>query len=209
MGAQPSDNTEKESLSRLLDRIGRMARGLQYCHGLNPAQWDSLRFVAQANRFSRTPGALAIFLGTTKGTASQTLNALEKKGYLSRVQDPEDKRVRHLELTVAGQDLLSEDPLNCLDLAIERLPSEVIDTMAQGLRALCTNMQTRCGGQDMGICSSCGHFQGATDDGNMRCGFKQADLTCEDAKRVCINFDPLDIADATASCGDAKKRCSD
>lgn len=195
MSSQVSDNADKESLSRLLDRIGRMARGLQYCHGLNPAQWDSLRFVAQANRFSRTPGALAIFLGTTKGTASQTLNALEKKGYLTRVPDPDDKRVRHIELTSAGAELLAEDPLNCLDVAIERLPSAVIDTMAQGLSELCSNMQARCGGQDMGICTSCGHFQGATDDGNMRCGYKQADLSCEDAKRVCINFDPLGAKD--------------
>ena len=191
MSTQASDNADKESLSRLLDRIGRMARGLQYCHGLNPAQWDSLRFLAQANRFSRTPGALAVFLGTTKGTASQTLNALEKKGYLTRVTDPEDKRVRHIELTADGKLLLAEDPLNCLDLAIERLPADVVDTMAQGLNALCSNMQTRCGGQNMGICTSCGHFQGATEDGNMRCGYKQADLSCEDAQRVCINFDPM------------------
>jgi DNA-binding MarR family transcriptional regulator len=190
MSAQSPENMEKESLSRLLDRIGRMARGLQYCHGLNPAQWDSLRFVAQANRFSRTPGALAVFLGTTKGTASQTLNALEKKGYLKRVLDPEDKRVRHIEITENGKALLAEDPLNCLDLAIERLPEEVVGTMKQGLNALCANMQSRCGGQAMGICDSCGHFEGTTDDGNMRCGYKQADLSCEDAKRFCINFDP-------------------
>ena len=195
MGTQPSDKNDKESLSRLLDRIGRMARGLQYCHGLNPAQWDSLRFLAQANRFSRTPGALAVFLGTTKGTASQTLNALEKKGYLTRVPDPDDKRVRHIAITPEGEALLTEDPLNCLDLAIDRLPGEMIDTMAQGLKELCTNLQARCGGQDMGICDSCGHFQGATDDGNMRCGYKQADLSCEDAKRVCINFDPIDLRD--------------
>jgi DNA-binding MarR family transcriptional regulator len=195
MSTQPLENADKESLSRLLDRIGRMARGLQYCHGLNPAQWDSLRFVAQSNRFSRTAGALALFLGTTKGTASQTLNALEKKGYLTRVPDPDDKRVRHIELTPAGEELLAEDPLNCLDLAIDRLSGEVVDTMARGLSELCTNLQARCGGQDMGICTSCGHFQGSTDDGNMRCGYKQADLSCEDAKRFCINFDQSDVRD--------------
>lgn len=192
MSTQETEITEKESLSRLLDRIGRMARGLQYCHGLNPAQWDSLRFLAQANRFSRTPGALAVFLGTTKGTASQTLNALEKKGYLRRVPDPGDKRVRHIELTEAGEALLADDPLNCLDLAISRLPDEVIDTMAEGLNQLCSNLQSRCGGQDMGICNACGHFQGATSEGNMRCGYKQAELTCEDAKRFCINFESGD-----------------
>lgn len=192
MGTQPIDNADKESLIRLLDRIGRMSRGLQYCYGLNPAQWDSLRFVAQSNRFSRTAGALALFLGTTKGTASQTLNALEKKGYLTRVPDTDDKRVRHIELTPAGEEILAEDPLNCLDLAIDRLSDDVVDTMSRGLHELCANLQTRCGGQDMGICMPCGHFQGSTDDGNMRCGFKQEDLSCEDAKRFCINFDPSD-----------------
>ncbi|MEK9708000.1 MAG: MarR family transcriptional regulator [Alphaproteobacteria bacterium] len=194
MSTQNTEIIEKYTLTRLLDRIGRILRGLQYSHGLNPAQWDSLRFLAQANRFSRTPGALAVFLRTTKGTASQTLNALEKKGYLKRVPDSKDKRVRHIELTEAGVAALADDPLISLDLAISQLPDEVIDAMAEGLRQLCANMQSRCGGQDTGICNTCGHFGGATSNGNMRCGFKQADLSCEDAKRFCINFKPCNDA---------------
>ncbi|MBS28396.1 MAG: MarR family transcriptional regulator [Alphaproteobacteria bacterium] len=190
MSTQATDNIEKEELTRLLDRIGRMARGLQYCHGLNPAQWDCLRFIGQANRFSRTPGALAAFLGTTKGTASQTLKALEKKGYLTRVADPDDKRVRHIELTNLGANLLSKDPLNCLDRAIDNLPSSVADTMAAGLAQLCNGMQSRFGGQDLGICHECGHFAGPSDTGNMICGLKSAELSCEDAKRFCVNFSP-------------------
>ena len=188
MCAQPTDNIDKEELSRLLDRLGRMSRGLQYCHGLNPAQWDCLRFIGQANRFSRTPGALASFLGTTKGTASQTLNALEKKGYLSRVPDPNDRRVRHIELTDLGARLLDEDPLNCLDKAISDLPPETVDTMSAGLTQLCADMQSRCGGQDSGVCQTCGHLEGTTATGNMMCGLKQAELSCEDATRFCVNF---------------------
>lgn len=191
MCAQATDNINKEELTRLLDRLGRMSRGLQYCHGLNPAQWDCLRFIGQANRFSRTPGALAAFLGTTKGTASQTLNALEKKGYLSRVPDPNDKRVRHIELTELGAGLLADDPLNCLDRAISNLPPETVDTMATGLSRLCAEMQSRCGGQDLGICQSCGHFEGETDGGNMICGLKRAELSGEDATRFCVNFSPV------------------
>ena len=117
-----------EELTRLLDRVGRMARGLQYSHGLNPAQWESLRFIANANQLSRTPGGLAAFLGTTKGTASQTLKALEKKGYVRGVANGSDKRVRHLAVTDAGRALLNEDPLNCLDRAIRGLePQFVVD----------------------------------------------------------------------------------
>src|SRR3546814_14493261 len=122
--------------------MGRMARGVQYCHGRKPAQWDSLRFIARANRFSRTPGALAAVLGTTKGTASQTLNALEKKGYLTRIPDPEDRRVRHLTITEKGAALLSEDPLNCLERAIARLPDELAAAFGNSLARIATDMRS-------------------------------------------------------------------
>ncbi len=34
----------------LLDRMSRIAHGLQFALGLNPAQWEALRFLARANR---------------------------------------------------------------------------------------------------------------------------------------------------------------
>lgn len=54
----------------LVNRLGRAVHCMQFARGLNPAQWEALRFVVRANRYSRTPSALAGFLGTTKGTAS-------------------------------------------------------------------------------------------------------------------------------------------
>ena len=46
--------TEKTAIAQrvivLLDRIGRLTRELQFADGLNPAQWDALRFLAQANK---------------------------------------------------------------------------------------------------------------------------------------------------------------
>jgi DNA-binding MarR family transcriptional regulator len=174
----------------LLDRIGRMTRGLQFAHGLNPAQWDALRYLARANSYSRTPGALAQFLGTTKGTASQTINALEKKGLLTRRADPDDKRVRRMVLTDEGEALLSRDPLNCLDIAVRKLDPAIAETVASGLGALSHALQDRCGGTDVGVCRQCGHFDGPTTDGGARCGLKQADIPCEETARLCVNFEP-------------------
>ncbi len=57
-----------ERIAELLDRVSRLARELQFVDGLNPAQWEALRFIARANRYSRSPGAFAEFIGTTKGT---------------------------------------------------------------------------------------------------------------------------------------------
>ncbi len=175
-----------------------MARGLQYSHGLNPAQWDSLRFVAQANQLSRTPGGLASFLGTTKGTASQTLKALEKKGYVRRVADGSDKRVRHLAVTDAGRALLNEDPLNCLDLAVRSLEPHLSQSLASALTHLCGEMQNRCGSTDFGVCTRCGHYEGETTGGNIRCGLKNMDLPCADAGKLCVSFKP--VAGACGSC---------
>ena len=98
----PSTQFDSElSISELLDRVGRVTRGLQFVDGLSPAQWEALRFLARANRYSRGPSALAEFLGTTKGTISQTLIALENKGYLRRRRGARDKRSVDLELTAA------------------------------------------------------------------------------------------------------------
>ena len=176
-----------------------MARGLQYSHGLNPAQWDSLRFVARANQLSRTPGGLAAFLGTTKGTASQTINALEKKGYVRRVANISDKRVRHLAVTEAGEALLNEDPLNCLDLAVRGLAPDLSEPLVLALTQLCGEMQNRCGSNDFGVCTRCGHFEGETSGGNMRCGLKNMDLPCADAGKLCVSFKPAD--GICGSCG--------
>lgn len=180
-----------EDLTRLLDRVGRMARGLQYSHGLNPAQWDSLRFVASANQFSRTPGGLATFLGTTKGTASQTLKALEKKGYLRRDAHKSDKRVRHLEITEAGEALLNKDPLNCLDIAVRGLPPQLSESLTSALTQLCGEMKNRCGSTEFGVCTRCDHFEGETAGGNMRCGLKKMDLPCTDAGKLCVSYKPM------------------
>ena len=79
-----------DKIANLINRLGRSIHCRQFAQGLNPAQWESLRFLARANRYSRTPSALAEYLRTTKGTASQTLKSLESKGYVRRVPVPEE-----------------------------------------------------------------------------------------------------------------------
>jgi predicted transcriptional regulator len=62
--------------AHLIDRLERLTRAGEGL-GLNPAQWEALRFLARANRFSRSPAAVADYLASTRGTVSQTLIALE------------------------------------------------------------------------------------------------------------------------------------
>src|SRR5271165_5518540 len=113
-----------QRVAELIDRLARLTRELQFVHGLNPAQWEALRFLARANRYSRSPGALAEFLGTTKGTASQTLIALENKGYIARARSDTDRRAMRLELTPEGEALLQQDPILTIEHAASRLTEE-------------------------------------------------------------------------------------
>ncbi|MCE3256092.1 MAG: transcriptional regulator, MarR family, partial [Nitrobacter vulgaris] len=80
---------------------------------LNPAQWEALRYLSRANRFSRTPAALAGYVGS-RGTISQTLIALEQKGLASRQSSRRDGRSVELALTRRGEAVLTGDPLRRL-----------------------------------------------------------------------------------------------
>ena len=93
----------------LIGRLDRLARSGVNVAGLNPAQWEALRYLSRANRFSRTPAALADYAGST-----QTLIALEQKGLASRQASRRDGRSVELALTRRGEAVLRDDPLRRL-----------------------------------------------------------------------------------------------
>ena len=177
-----------DNLAGLIDRMGRMARGLQYAEGLNPAQWESLRFLAAANNRSRTPSALAAYLGSTKGTASQTVIALEGKGLLRRRRGTGDRRVITLELTPDGTALLDRDPLLSLDCALAELPEDVSQSLVDGLARLKDELAERHGWKSFGVCAECGHFLGPDGAAPARCGKSRTTLEGEEFHRICIEF---------------------
>ena len=111
-------------LARLIEQVGKAAYNLGYTPGLNPAQWAALRYFDEATLERRTVTGFAQFQGTTKGTASQTVAALVRKGYLRRVGDKQDRRVHRLVITDEGQNLLRIDPLQDLGKALEALEQE-------------------------------------------------------------------------------------
>jgi DNA-binding MarR family transcriptional regulator len=111
-------------LARLIEQVGKAAYNLGYTPGLNPAQWAALRYFDEATVERQTVTGFAQFQGTTKGTASQTVAALVRKGHLRRVADKQDRRVHRLVLTEEGQATLRNDPLQELSRALETLSED-------------------------------------------------------------------------------------
>jgi DNA-binding MarR family transcriptional regulator len=183
-------------VSELIDRVGRVTRGLQFVNGLSPAQWEALRFTARANRYSLSPTALAKYLGTTKGTISQTLISLEKKGYLQRLRDEHDRRSVRLELTPAGLRLLEQDPLFEIDKAVACLPAHEKDALFDGLNRMLRDVQRKLGGNEFGVCEECSLFSAentpGAPDSAYQCGLTKEAISDDESRQICVNFRSMD-----------------
>ena len=99
-------------LLELVERLGNLMRTEMRKAGsdesLQPVHLQALIYLSKANRYSNTPQALADYLGLTKGTVSQTLLLLDRRGLIERFEDDIDRRVVRLRLSSAGEQLLAE-----------------------------------------------------------------------------------------------------
>ena len=178
-----------EKIAILINRLGRTIHCRQFAQGLNPAQWESLRFLGRANRYSRTPSALAEYLRTTKGTASQTLKSLEAKGYVCRVPNPKDRRAVRIDITDAGHIVLRRDPLSCLESSAASL-GEDLDSVSRVLGRLAASLE-RANGKVFGLCSECTFFcknaDAGAEGGPHQCGLHEEPLSAVDATKICVS----------------------
>jgi len=186
-------------VAELIDRLSRLTRELQYVENLNPAQWEALRFICRANKYSRTPGALAEFLGTTKGTTSQTLISLESKGFIRKVRSQTDRRVIQLELTDTGEAMVLRDPILKIQRMADGLDPRTGAEIVQGLSRLLRDMQVEVGAKDFGFCAACAQYQGNTcgsDTDRNHCGLTGEPIDPSDLERICVNYSPYRSGDA-------------
>jgi len=69
---------------------------------------EVLDYLSYSNQFTDTPAAAAAYFGMTRGTVSQSLIVLEKKGYIEKNRDTFDKRIIHVQLLPPGQAILKK-----------------------------------------------------------------------------------------------------
>ncbi len=174
----------------LLERIGRVLQNDGHSQGLKPTQWEALRYFARANRFSRSPSALTAYLGMTKGTVSQTVSALEKKGLIEKATPEADRRQVQIELTAKGQKLLNRDPLGAMASSLSRLPAsqrqELKDDLGDFLRAVLRQRD----GRPFGACKTCRHFRKhAVGGAPHKCGLLDEPLSATDSEMICVEHE--------------------
>ena len=173
-----------------LERLARLMRAREHGGELNPAQWEALRYLNRANRFSNSPGALTRYLGATKGTISQTLMALERKGFISKSIRVGEKRSISLMLTPKGREMLALDPWNALATAADDLGGKTRRRLSKGLRELLAEELQRQELDSFGQCPTCRFFRekgrSADPAGPHHCMYFDQPLTREVTELICI-----------------------
>lgn len=168
----------------LIERLGAVlraeGRAVGKERGLQPVHLQALAYLARCNRYSDTPAALGEYLGVTKGTASQTLNVLEREGLLDKQHDPDDGRQVRLRLTRSGRRVIE-----CL-VPPPRLRPVLNDggETERVLEDLLVRVQRARGGRTFGACHSCRFFlRGSA--GTHHCGLTQEPLSDVDSNLIC------------------------
>jgi len=185
-----------DRIAELLVHVGRAARSEGTGSELTAAQWTCLRFFARANASTRTPSCFASFQATTRGTASQIIKSLERRGLVSRSRSDRDGRSVCFDLTEYGRAMLARDPLGDLIGVIDGLAAAERERFLMTLSRLAAALADRRDLPAFGTCRDCSHFglSGET----AYCACMAFELGAEDIDRLCASYAP---APATESQG--------
>jgi len=194
--------------AELLLLLGRLVQAEGYHGDLSPAQWMALRFFARANSFSRTPSAFAEFQATTRGTATQTIKALEAGGYLARQRSKADGRSVSLRLTKKGHKAVACDPFEVLVRAVDSLDAEEQTAMHDALHHVLTTVAASGAHRHFGVCRGCAHLCGeicpsstSATPAALECLLFGVPIKPEDTGLLCVHFQPE--SDGAVLSGDA------
>jgi DNA-binding MarR family transcriptional regulator len=166
----------------LITRLARLDATETWDSDLHPAQIAALDYLARANRFSRAPSQVAEFLGTTRGTTSQTLKSLVRKGFLTETPSQADKRSVIHDVTPAGLELVASN--RALEGAVTTLPPAQQEVLAESLSAVLAAQLAAKGERAFGICKSCVHHRASAS--GAKCALLMLHLTPQETTQICF-----------------------
>lgn len=168
-------------IRELITRLARLDAALGWDGDLNPSQRAVLAYLGRANRFSRSPSHVAEYLGTTRGTISQSLKSLLQKGYVTEVRSSQDKRSISFSLTDKGEEVARA--VNGLDHVLSDLPETQKQALQTTLMKALSDLVQLNGGRAFGVCKTCIHFKSTGAGGH--CRLLSEPLSPEETDLIC------------------------
>lgn len=190
---EPPSHPDRARLRELIDRLSRVVAAQGWGVDLNSVQRAALLYLARANRFSRAPSHVAEYLLATRGTVSQTLKALQRKGLVVERRSETDRRSIAYSLTLEGERLA--DNADSLGRAIDALDGGVVERMGADVAGLLRGALGARGGRSFGICRTCRHHRATTTPaGGPWCALLDVALTPDESQRICYEHAWADAA---------------
>lgn len=161
-GTRPKTDAKlQEDAERLHSALSELVRVYQFrdrdricCHDVSVTQCYALEALLHRGPSSLNELAAQLFLD--KSTASRVVGTLERKGYLTRSIDPQDRRAVSLEVTAAGRrlhDRIRQDLVEETRRLLEDFEPEVREAAPTLLRRLARSAANRAGlGSAEGCC---------------------------------------------------------
>lgn len=179
---------ETADIYKVIERMAALIRSEERKRctelGIQVVHLQVLDYLSRCNKYSDTPAALTNYLGMTKGTVSQTLLLLERKGYIKKVPDLADKRMVHLQLVEAGQEVLRHaHPLDLFNKAAEFLEKNCPEVGEAPFVDALTALQRAHKSHSFGLCGTCKYFTASSD--GFVCGLTGEPLTQTDSEKIC------------------------
>ncbi|WP_299782694.1 MarR family winged helix-turn-helix transcriptional regulator [uncultured Roseobacter sp.] len=168
-------------IRELINRLARLDAAAGWAGDLNPSQRAVLGYLCRANRFSRSPSHVADYLGTTRGTTTQSLKSLLQKGYVKEHRSEHDRRVISYELTQAGR-MAAERPAP-LQSAVSALGRDDQNALQSLLRNALQNALAENEGREFGLCKTCIHHRNV--EGVPFCALLDVTLSPDEGNQIC------------------------
>ena len=178
-------NAPRRRILDLIERIARLNAADEWTDGLNPTQWTALSYLARANRFSRSPSQVTEFMAATRGTVSQTLKALARKGLIEEVRSETDRR--WISYAVTGDGEAALDRATLAEEALGTVDKALIDPLADGLEALLSGALAARGKRPFGLCRTCRHHKPKKAGGY--CALLNEHLAPEETRQICYEHE--------------------
>jgi len=187
-----SANEIHNHIERLSNLLRTDSRQQLTEYGLQPVQLEVLHYLSVCNRYSNTGKAVAEYLGQTKGTVSQSIKVLERKGLVTKHIDNTDKRIVHLIISGSARNLLKNTiPASLFSNACKHIKKQSMSNITSVLASLLIAVQKANGLKSFGVCHTC-RYNKILNDGNYLCGLTKEVLTPKEAQLICREHDNCD-----------------
>ncbi|MFD2179709.1 MarR family winged helix-turn-helix transcriptional regulator [Veronia pacifica] len=175
----------QHTLERLSSLLRAERRAFQTKWGLLPVQFEVLNYLASCNRFSGTLMAICDYLGQTKGSVSQTIKLLEKRGLVTKEVDPNDKRVSRLTLSEEGGHIVEEYNQSGMLLGLDE---ETTSSTQASIDSLLNHIEKNIRVKPFGFCENC-QYNCVISDDEYYCKLVKTSLTPDDVVKICVEYE--------------------